>query len=120
VYVELGRDEEAIAIYDEAISAGGDDFRPILSKALLLQAQGRDDEAQPLFSSAEALAPAEYKDEINRLATGETEDTLVESSDTPLDELSPDEDVPESEPSDDASSSNTSPDVDTAPDAEAE
>ncbi len=91
VYVELGRDDEAIAIYDEAISAGGDDFRPILSKALLLQAQGRDEEAQPLFSSAEALAPAEYKDEINRLAAGETDDTPTENSDGSLGELSPEE-----------------------------
>ena len=73
IYVELGRDDEAIAIYDEAIRSGGDDFRPILSKALLLQTLGRDDEAQPLFASAEALAPAEYKDEINRLAAGESD-----------------------------------------------
>ena len=86
VYVELGRDNEAIAIYDEAIRAGGDDFRPILSKALLLQTLGRDDEAQPLFASAEALAPAEYKDEINRLAAGESENT----DDANLTEIAPD------------------------------
>jgi len=75
IYVELGRDEEAIAIYDEAIRVGGDDFRPILSKALLLQTLGQDDEAQSLFASAEALAPAEYKDEISRLAAGEPENS---------------------------------------------
>ncbi len=86
VYVDLGRDDEAIAIYDEAIRAGGDDFRPILSKALLLQELGRIDEAQPLFASAEALAPAEYKDEIKRLAAGETE----EAGDENLTELAPD------------------------------
>lgn len=79
VYVELGRDDEAMAIYDEAIRAGGNDFRPILSKALLLQTLGRNDEAQPLFASAEALAPAEFKDEIKRLASGETADESVTS-----------------------------------------
>lgn len=73
VYVEMGRDDEAIAIFDEAIRTSGDDFRPILSKALVLQDLGRDDEAQPLFASAEALAPAEYKDEISRLAAGESD-----------------------------------------------
>ncbi|MEB3212520.1 MAG: tetratricopeptide repeat protein [Leptolyngbyaceae bacterium] len=72
VYVELGRDDDALAIYDEAIRSSEDDFRPILSKAILLQDLGRDDEAQPLFSSAEALAPAEFKDEIQRLAAGES------------------------------------------------
>ncbi|MEL6321981.1 MAG: tetratricopeptide repeat protein [Cyanobacteria bacterium J06626_14] len=82
VYVELGRDDEALAIYDEAIGSSEDDFRPILSKAILLQTLGRDDEAQPLFSSAEALAPAEFKDEIQRLAAGESEEEL--DSATPL------------------------------------
>ncbi|MEB3359289.1 MAG: tetratricopeptide repeat protein [Synechococcales bacterium] len=70
VYVEQGRDDEAIAIYDEAIGTNPDDYRPILSKALVLQAQGRDDEAEPLFTSAAALAPTNYRDEINRLAAG--------------------------------------------------
>ncbi|MGF1499344.1 MAG: tetratricopeptide repeat protein [Elainellaceae cyanobacterium] len=71
VYVEQGRDDEAIAVYDEAIDTNPDDYRPILSKALVLQAQGRDDEAEPLFTSAAALAPTSYRDEINRLAAGE-------------------------------------------------
>lgn len=71
VYVELGRDGEAIAIYDEAAQNDPQDFRPILSKALILQTQGNDAEAQPLFTQAESLAPAQYKDEIKRLAAGD-------------------------------------------------
>ncbi|MEB3289199.1 MAG: tetratricopeptide repeat protein [Leptolyngbya sp.] len=69
LYVELGRDAEALAIYDESIKNSAEDFRPLLSKALLLQAQGNQEEAEPLFTNAAALAPAQYKDEINRLAT---------------------------------------------------
>ncbi|NEQ96794.1 MAG: tetratricopeptide repeat protein [Cyanothece sp. SIO2G6] len=70
LYIELGRDAEALAIYDESIKNSAEDFRPLLSKALLLQAQGQQDEAEPLFTNAAALAPAQYKDEINRLAAG--------------------------------------------------
>jgi tetratricopeptide (TPR) repeat protein len=80
VYVELGRDDQALAIYDEAIRVSEDDFRPILSKAILLQDLGRDGEAQPLFASAEALAPAEFKDEIKRLAAGESTDAVESAS----------------------------------------
>lgn len=104
VYVDLGRDDEAIAIYDEAIRTGGDDFRPILSKALVLQNSGRDEEAQPLFASAEALAPAEYKDEIKRLAAGETEageDAVVPEGVPAADEnadVTPDQPSPETSP----------------------
>lgn len=70
VYVELERDADASAIYDEAIKNSASDFRPLLSKALLLQEQGKLDEADALFTSAESLAPPQYKDEINRLAAG--------------------------------------------------
>ncbi|MGJ3245992.1 MAG: tetratricopeptide repeat protein [Elainellaceae cyanobacterium] len=71
VYVEIGRDAEAIALYDDAIQNDPQDFRPVLSKALILQTQGRNDEADPLFARAESLAPAQYKDEIKRIASGE-------------------------------------------------
>lgn len=70
VYVELDRDSDAEAIYDEAIKNSASDFRPLLSKALLLQDQGKADEASGLFTSAESLAPPQYKDEIKRLAEG--------------------------------------------------
>lgn len=72
VYADQERYDEAIALYDDAIESSPEDFRPVLGKALLLQNQGQNEEAQNLFASAAALAPAEYKDQINQLATGET------------------------------------------------
>jgi len=41
-----------------------------VGKALVLQDQGKDAEAKPLFVSAEALAPAQFKDRIKQLAAG--------------------------------------------------
>jgi tetratricopeptide (TPR) repeat protein len=70
VYATQKRYEEAIAILDDAVKINKNDFRPVLGKALVLRDQGKPDEAKTLFSSAEALAPAEYKDEITRLASG--------------------------------------------------
>lgn len=70
IYAETGRSEEAIAVYDQAIEGDRQDFRPVLAKALVLQSEGKNDEAQPLFVSAAALAPAQYKDQINQIATG--------------------------------------------------
>jgi tetratricopeptide (TPR) repeat protein len=70
VYAEQKRYDEAIAIYDEAIKSSGKDFRPVLAKALVFKQQGKDEAAKPLFNSAISLAPAEYKDQINQLASG--------------------------------------------------
>jgi tetratricopeptide (TPR) repeat protein len=69
VYFKQQRYEEAIATYDSAAQANPEDFRPILGKALVLQAQGRTDEAAPLFASAESLAPTQFKDQVKQLAT---------------------------------------------------
>jgi len=72
VYAEQGRSDEAIAIYDQAIETDNQDFRPVLVKAIVLRTAGRATEAEPLFTTAAALAPAQYKDQINQLAAGET------------------------------------------------
>ncbi|MBI4780204.1 MAG: tetratricopeptide repeat protein [Oscillatoriophycideae cyanobacterium NC_groundwater_1537_Pr4_S-0.65um_50_18] len=71
VYATQQRYDEALAVYDKAVQANKEDFRPVLGKALVLQDQGKNEEAQPLFTSASALAPAQYKDQINQLATGQ-------------------------------------------------
>lgn len=71
VYATQERDTEAIAVYDEAIKGDAEDFRPVLAKALVLQAQKKEDEARSLFNQAEALAPAQYKDQIQQLAQGQ-------------------------------------------------
>ncbi|XPM52661.2 MAG: tetratricopeptide repeat protein [Leptolyngbya sp. IPPAS B-1204] len=68
VYARQDRFEEAMAIYDQAAQVNQQDFRPILGKALVLKAQGKTEEAKPLFTSAAALAPAQFKDQINKLA----------------------------------------------------
>ncbi|WGV25029.1 tetratricopeptide repeat protein [Halotia branconii] len=59
---------QAISVYDQAIKQAPKDFRPVLAKAMLLKEQGKIDQAKPLFDSASALAPAQYKDEINKAA----------------------------------------------------
>ncbi len=69
VYASQKRFDEAIAVFDEATKGNKQDFRPVLGKALILKEQGKTDAAKPLFASAAELAPAQYKDEINKLAS---------------------------------------------------
>ncbi|MBD2462308.1 tetratricopeptide repeat protein [Oscillatoria sp. FACHB-1407] len=89
VYAEEGRFEEAIAVYDQSIESDGQDFRPVLGKALVLQSQGKNEEAQPLFVSAAALAPAQYKDQINQIAAGASPSPAAAPSSAPSAEASP-------------------------------
>ncbi|MEG4074341.1 tetratricopeptide repeat protein [Microcoleus sp. Pol14C2] len=70
VYAVQKRYEEAIAIYDESAKANPKDFRPTLAKAIVLKEQGKTDEAKTLFDRATELAPPNYKDQINQLASG--------------------------------------------------
>lgn len=69
VYAEQNRFNDAIAVYDNAIKANKEDFRPVLAKALVLQKQGKTEDAKSLFNSAANLAPAQYKDQIVQLAS---------------------------------------------------
>jgi len=69
VYANQKRYDEAIAVYDEAAKKDKQNFQPVLAKALVLKAQGKNEEAKPLFSNAAELAPAKYKDQINQLAS---------------------------------------------------
>ncbi|MDB9452906.1 Tfp pilus assembly protein PilF [Dolichospermum circinale CS-534/05] len=68
VYAFQKQELQAIAVYDQAINQDPQDFRPALAKAMLFKQQGKLAEAKPLFDKARALAPAEYKDEINKVA----------------------------------------------------
>ena len=72
VYADQQRFDEAIALYDQVIQANKEDFRPVVAKALVLQAQGKTEEAKALFTSAAALAPPQFKDQINQLAAGKS------------------------------------------------
>lgn len=69
VYAEQERYGDAINVYDNAIKANKEDFRPVLAKALVLQKQGKTEDAKSLFNSAANLAPAQYKDQIVQLAS---------------------------------------------------
>jgi tetratricopeptide (TPR) repeat protein len=76
VYAAGERYDEAIAVYEQAIQSDRQDFRPVLAKAMVLQVQGKNDEAQPLFTTAASLAPAQYRDQINQVAAGGVEGLL--------------------------------------------
>lgn len=69
VYASQKRYDEALNVFDEAIKANKQDFQPVFYKALVLKEQGKKDEAKPLFDSAASLAPAQFKDQIQRAAS---------------------------------------------------
>ena len=79
VYASDQRYPEAIAVYDQAIEEDGNDFRPVLAKAIVLKTQGKTDEAQLLFSEAASLAPAQYQEQINQLAAEDDRSTAETS-----------------------------------------
>jgi len=66
VYAKEKRYAQALSTYDKIIKNDSKDFRPVLAKAMVLKDQGKTEEAKPLFDKAASLAPARYKDEINR------------------------------------------------------
>ncbi len=68
VYRQQNRLDDSIATYDQMIKENPKDFRPYVGKAQLKQVQGKDDEAKKLFDKGLELAPADFKDEVKRLA----------------------------------------------------
>jgi tetratricopeptide (TPR) repeat protein len=68
IYLTQQRNADALGIYDAAIEANRDDFRPVLAKALVFKQMGNLTQAQLLMTTAMGLAPAEYKDQIQQLA----------------------------------------------------
>lgn len=95
VYLEDNRPDQALAQYDEAITAAPEDFRPVLAKALVLQEQGNNDDAKALFDQATAMAPAQFKDQIQQMAT-QSEPTLPLNGE-PIEGAPEAEDTPEAE-----------------------
>ncbi|MDM9585772.1 MULTISPECIES: tetratricopeptide repeat protein [unclassified Nostoc] len=69
VHASQKRYAQASSVYDQAIKKDPKDFRPVVAKAMLLKQQGKDADAKPLFDSAAALAPAQYRDEIKKAGT---------------------------------------------------
>ncbi|YAF97521.1 MAG: tetratricopeptide repeat protein [Nodularia sp. CChRGM 3473] len=83
VHASQKRYPQATSVYDQAIKKDPKDFRPVLAKAMLLKEQGKVTEAKPLFDSALALAPAQYKDEINKAAASPTPSPAASPDTTP-------------------------------------
>ncbi|AKG23877.1 tetratricopeptide repeat protein [Calothrix sp. 336/3] len=69
VYATQKNFAKALSTYDTASKFDVQDFRPVLAKAITLKGQGKIEDAKPVFAKAASLAPAKYKDEINKQAT---------------------------------------------------
>ncbi|MFL9454435.1 tetratricopeptide repeat protein [Tolypothrix campylonemoides VB511288_2] len=76
VYDSQKKYAQALNVYDRAIKNDKQDFRPVVAKAMLLKKQGKTEEAKLLFTRAVALAPARYKDEINKEAATSSSSVL--------------------------------------------
>ncbi|GBF80858.1 tetratricopeptide repeat protein [Aphanothece sacrum] len=68
IYTQKNRYDAATTIYNQAIKADPNDFRPILAKAMLQRQQGKETEAQTLLKQAIVLAPVSYKEQIKAIA----------------------------------------------------
>ncbi|MEB3291414.1 MAG: tetratricopeptide repeat protein [Leptolyngbya sp.] len=68
VYIEDNRTDQALSLYDEVMTTAPEDFRPVLAKALVLQEQGDNTAAKELFDQAAAMAPDQFKDQIQQMA----------------------------------------------------
>ncbi len=64
IFFKQNRYSEAITIYDRALKAAPQDFRPLFAKALVLREQGKESESQTLFKESLLLAPVQYKEQI--------------------------------------------------------
>jgi tetratricopeptide (TPR) repeat protein len=69
IYLAQKQYAQAVAVYEQAMKADSEDFRPVLAKALVLREQGNEAGAQLLFTEAISLAPVEYKDQIKAIST---------------------------------------------------
>ena len=74
VYVKQERYQAAIAVYDQAIDANQQDWRPVLAKAMVLQEQGQESEANSLFNQAIEIAPVKYKSQIQQIINSSASD----------------------------------------------
>jgi tetratricopeptide (TPR) repeat protein len=78
LYRKEKRYGEAITTYNKIAKADPKDFRPLVGKAQIERAQGDETKAKSLFAEAVNLAPAQFKDDINKMAAG----TPTESTET--------------------------------------
>ncbi len=77
LYRSQKRYAEATSTYDQISKENAKDFRPLVGKAQIKRAEGKEEEAKSLFADASKLAPAEFKDQINQLSAKPTEPLTI-------------------------------------------
>lgn len=75
---------EAIGVFDTAAKENGQNFQPVFYKAQVLQQQGKNDEAKPLFEKAAGMAPAQFKDQILKAANPTPEASTAPTGNAPV------------------------------------
>lgn len=68
LYLANKQFKNASQIYEQVAQQNPADFRPILGKALVARAEGKNSQAQELFAAAAKIAPPDVRDQVNRLA----------------------------------------------------
>ncbi|ATS18725.1 tetratricopeptide repeat protein [Synechococcus sp. PCC 6717] len=68
IYIAQKQFGEALTLFQNLSKEHPADFRPVLAQAMTLTEQGKAAEAAPLYAKAVELAPAKYKDQIQRAA----------------------------------------------------
>jgi tetratricopeptide (TPR) repeat protein len=80
VYLNQKRYDEAKAVFDKLAKQETTDFRPLVGQAQVARAQGDETKASSLFTKAAELAPPQYKDNINKLATTPQPETTTNAA----------------------------------------
>ena len=74
---------DATAVYEKMAKNNAKDFRPLVGKAQIKRSEGKEEEAIALFADATKVAPAEFKDEVNKIATAKPQTGIQPKSDKP-------------------------------------
>ncbi|NJK40650.1 MAG: tetratricopeptide repeat protein [Acaryochloridaceae cyanobacterium SU_2_1] len=80
VYTSQKQYDQAVSLYDQLIAVNAQDFRPVYGKAIALRQQGKAQEANSLFQTAEKLAPDDFKPQIKAVASSPPSATVSPSA----------------------------------------
>lgn len=64
IYAQQQRLDDAIAVFDRTSKLSQKDYRPLLAKGIVLQLQGKNEEAKAQYDAAVKMAPAEEKEQL--------------------------------------------------------
>lgn len=121
VFANQKRFDEAIASFDSAAKDNPQNFQPVFYKASVLKQQGKLEDAKPLFSKAASLAPAQFKDQINREANPEASPAASPNGNSPTGitpaplDAAPSNKAPSDKPATDAAPAAPSPQASPSP-----